>query len=157
MWGTIGRVGLVLLLIAGCGPPLRPALAPPAGSRIVVREFSISDVAEIHYGASYQGLGMLLAEDIAGQLRRRGEMANAIPAGAAPQGDLIVSGEITRIDGGSRVLRAMINMGAGGATLGARGQVTNGDGTKVRRFSDERWTKGPSPFTFWWKFGGSDE
>src|SRR5262245_31997325 len=90
----------LILLTVGCGPHPRPPLAPPGGTRIVIREFAIADTAHVRYGASPEGLGMRLAERIAESLRDRGETASAVAQGEARgEGDLIVSGHITRVDG----------------------------------------------------------
>src|SRR5690242_8742184 len=116
---------LVLVALASCRGERNP-LAPPPSARIAVVPFAMAEKLEAERGP-YAGLGSKLAERIVKELRDRDRTAVMVSNGTPPDADVVVRGRITRIEGGSRALRAMINMGAGGATLGTDGQVTNRD------------------------------
>ena len=146
--GALLGLAFASLLSTGCAGS-RPHA--PAGEQITIIEFSVADAVWINYDAPHEPVGMILAEEIAGDLRRRGRLAEAIPAKATPHGDIIVSGRVTRINGGSRAKRALIAMGAGHASFGAEGEARRPDGSKVARFTTERGTAGKG-----W-FGGSNE
>jgi hypothetical protein len=144
---------LAFFLVTGCSA--RP-LAPPIG-KIVVREFEIGDAitAVSRFGPATEHLGMVPAEQIARYLAARDRNAEAVPASAPPDGDLLVSGRITRIDGGNRALRALIGFGAGGSTCAVQGQVTRADGTPVGTFNLQRKRKATG--YFWARYGESAE
>src|SRR6266571_531786 len=98
--------------------------ASPKARRFAVLEFRIPETANItRYSDSYNDLGMIVAQQLAEELRSRHRNAEAIPSGAPVNADLVVSGDITRIDGGNRALRVLIGMGAGGSSCAVTGQV----------------------------------
>src|SRR5438876_10622866 len=92
----------LLGMLAGCGGPKRApsALAPAAGQRIAVMEFSLTG-AQVQYDGRTDAFGLALAEAIAADLRERGFVAEAIPASGTPRGEVIVRGRMLRIDEGS--------------------------------------------------------
>lgn len=151
----ISRVAAMgsMLLLTACGGPTGPGGARVAraprltGQQIAVSEFSL-DGANVRYGGSSEAFGIALAEEIASSLRERGYQAQALPANAPPRGAIVVSGRITRVDGGSQALRYFVSFGAGATKFGAAGAVTGADGTRLAGFSDERWSG-------WGIFGGS--
>src|SRR2546428_5474274 len=96
---TIGA--LWVLTIAGCSRA--PKTGIPEGVMVAVLEFRIPEAATItRYDASYNDLGMIVAQRGAEVLRSRHRNAEAIPSGVPVHADLVVSGAITRIDGGRR-------------------------------------------------------
>ena len=118
MRGTKGLLVAGTLLVLGCGGPKRATVPGPqvGGQRVTVVEFT--PVAATNYNAPTGSLGLALAEEIAGELRRQGHTAEAIPAGGQPTGDVIVRGRLVRMDGGSRALRYWVGFGAGAAKFG---------------------------------------
>jgi len=102
-------------------------------------EFS-QDGADIYFNAPHDAFGLMVAEEIAGALRKRGHQAEAVPAGGTHSGEIVVSGRIVRINAGSRPLRYWVGFGAGAAKFGVDGQVTKADGGQVGSFSHERWS-----------------
>ena len=111
---------LCVMAMAGCSRGLKTGI--PEGAKVAVLEFRIPETANIaRYSASYNDLGMIVAQRAAEVLRSRHRNAVAIPSGAPVQADLVVSGDITRIDGGNRALRVLIGMGAGGSSCTAPG------------------------------------
>jgi hypothetical protein len=128
--------------LAGCAKP-RPNLLP-TGTKVTIVEFGLADGVKVEdYNAPYDQLGADLAQVIAERLRRKKcctvEVAPATVS--APEGDVIVTGEITRISGGSAAKRWLLP-GGGHSTFGAQGEVRKADGTKVASFSHERVARG---------------
>src|SRR5215831_18510672 len=76
--------------------------------RIVVREFEVDPTVTMisAYDAPTADLGMQVAKRIVAVLEKRGRTAIAVPRDSEDVGDLLVTGRITRIDGGSRGERA---------------------------------------------------
>src|SRR2546422_1168180 len=71
---------LSLVAIAGCRGPKSGI---PEGAKVAVLEFRIPETANItRYSASYNDLGMIVAQQLAGELRSRHRDAEAIPSGA---------------------------------------------------------------------------
>jgi len=141
MRGMRGNKGLLVagtLLVLGCGGPKRATVPGPqvGGQRVTVVEFT--PVAATNYDAPTGSLGLALAEEIAGELRRQGHTAEAIPAGGQPTGDVIVRGRLVRVDGGSRAQCYWVGFGAGAAKFGTAGDVLKRDGTQLASFADER-------------------
>jgi hypothetical protein len=127
---------VALALFVGCHRPPNPL---PRETRVAIVEFAIADDAKIErYNAPYDSLGMHFAEHAAKRLRARSFNATAVPAGTPPDADLIVTGEITHIDGGSAAKRILVGWGAGHSTFAVMGEVRRADGTRVAVFSDER-------------------
>ena len=145
------RMGWFLVAVLGiaCG---RSPFAPPAGTKVAVVPFSVSPGASVQaFDGDPSQVGQSLAEQIAEQLREDDRLdAVVVPNGVTPQGDLIVRGEITHINGGNTAVRVtafaaglvawpflFIGM-AGRADLGSQGSVTRSDGTVVGVFSAEK-------------------
>ncbi len=142
---------LSLVAIAGCRGP-RSGI--PEGAKVAVLEFRIPETANItRYSASYNDLGMIVAQQLAEELRSRHRDAEAIPSGAPVHADLVVSGDITRIDGGNRALRVLIGMGAGGSSCAVTGQVTRPSGPRLGVFTEA--AKRKSTGWFWMRYGES--
>jgi len=138
----IAWIAVALFASACAGPsgPDRTEVAGPRldGEQITVMEFT-QDRAQIRYGADHDAMGLAVAEEIAGELRRRGHDAKALPANATPDGDVVVRGRITRIDGGSRAVRYFVGFGAGAAKFGVEGDVERQE-ERLASFSHERWS-----------------
>jgi len=145
------RMGWFLVAVLGiaCG---RSPFAPPAGTKVAVVPFSLSRGISVQsFDGDPSQVGQSLAEQIAEQLREDDRLdAVVVPNGVTPQGDLIVRGEITHINGGNTAVRVtafaaglvawpflFIGM-AGRADLGSQGSVTRSDGTVVGVFSAEK-------------------
>src|SRR5882724_3770217 len=129
----VSALGLLCFGGLGCSHPKYAVLQ---GARIAVFEFRVAETADVtRYRDSYDGLGMLVAQRIADQLRAHDRNAAAIPAGRPVDADLVVSGNITRIDGGNRALRVLIGMGAGGSSCAVGGDLARADGTRLGTFT----------------------
>src|SRR5438552_1228595 len=139
----------VAVLGIACG---RSPFAPPEGTKVAVVPFSLSRGISVQsFDGDPSQVGQSLAEQIVEQLREDNHLdAVVVPNGATPQGDLIVRGEITHINGGNTAVRvtafaaglvawpfAFIGI-AGRADLGSQGSVTRSDGTVVGVFSAEK-------------------
>jgi hypothetical protein len=125
-----------LILVAACH---RASHRPPEGTKIAVVEFSVADNAQIEdYDGPLDGVGTTIAEAIAEKLRDHRYEAQAIPKTTAPVGDLIVSGEITNLDGGNTAAQLLVGFGAGATVVGVQGHVLRADGTTAGIFSEER-------------------
>jgi hypothetical protein len=133
---------------------------------IAVEEFEVgpSVTAVSRYDASVDDLGQQTAKVVARYLKGSRSDAAVVPKGATPSGDLIVSGRVTRIDGGSRAGRIAVSLlfgfgltsyGAGGATCGVEGEVRRADGSPVGSFSFE--AKRKATGYFWVRYGESSE
>ena len=149
-WGLLA-LPLIVLLTAGCGGPRAGTLVSGprvTGQPITVKEFTTEGAVIRSEGV--ETFGLVLAEEIASELRRRGYQAEAIPASATARSSVVVSGRLTRVDGGSRALRYFVSFGAGAAKFGAAGEVIGRDGARLVTFSDERWSG-------WGVFGGSSQ
>jgi len=149
---------LVAAFSGACRAPLPTLLAKE--TRVAIVEFAVAEDAKIaRYNAPYDTIGRELADWIAERLKRRGRDAVVVPAGMVPAADLIVTGEITRLDGGSAAKRLLIGWGAGHATVAVMGEVRRGDGTPVAAFSDERigggWGNGGALKNAWRRVGNS--
>ena len=146
---TLPTLLAVAVLGIACG---RSPFAPPEGTKVAVVPFSISRGVRVQsFDGDPSQVGQSLAEQIAEQLREDDHLdAVVVPNGATPQGDLIVRGEITHINGGNTAVRvtalaaglvawpfAFIGI-AGRADLGSQGSVTRSDGTVVGVFSAEK-------------------
>lgn len=139
---NVYKVAMVLFVagaVAACGGGPRNTVQGPSvkGQRIAVAEFT-TDGATVKYNQPVDGFGLALAEEIAANLRKKGYTAEAFPRGRTPDGDIVVQGRYTLIDGGSRALRYWVGFGAGAAKTRAAGQVTRRDGTEVGRFATGR-------------------
>jgi len=148
--------GLALALLGACGPKSPPQPAPAGvaplvrGSTVAVREFPIAADAITSYRGARDAFGLIIAEEIARELRERGHEARAIRADAPTSAPIVVVGRITMLDGGSRGLRYWVGFSAGAAKLGVVGEVVRDDGQRVGTFTDERWSS-------FGKFGGASQ
>src|SRR5439155_27243260 len=135
----------------GCYP-----YAPPERTKVAVVPFSLSRGISVQsFDGDPSQVGQSLAEQIVEQLREDNHLdAVVVPNGATPQGDLIVRGEITHINGGNTAVRvkalaaglvawpfAFIGI-AGRADLGSQGSVTRSGGTVGGVFSAEKHGEG---------------
>jgi len=142
-----------------CG---RPPHAPAEHSKIAVVECSVAPNAKIEdYGGDAASLGMSIAQAIAEEIRDDDTLdAQAIPKTVPADGDLIVRGEITHLDGGNLAVRMTVlvcyfcGWWAGDAVVGVQGQVTRRDGTVVGVFSDEKISGGITDVLGWTAFRG---
>jgi len=125
-------------LFLGCGPsgPTVPG-ANVQGQRIAVVEFTTED-ATVSYSEPVDALGLQLASQVASKLREDGYNAEVFDADRDPDGDVIVRGRFTLIDGGSRALRYWVGFGAGAAKVKVAGDVVRADGSPVASFSTGR-------------------
>lgn len=135
---------LVLVLSLGCagasGPDSVKAMGTALGKQSVsVVEFA-QDGAVIQYNEPHGAFGLMMAEEIAGALRKRGHQAEAVPAGGKTPGDIVVTGRILEINAGSRALRYWVGFGAGSAQFGVAGDVAKAGGGELGSFSHERWS-----------------
>lgn len=149
----------LVVLTLGCAPR-----RPPAKATVAVREFQVDGTVTVvtGYHDPTDALGRDMAEAIAEHLRRLDHDAIVVPNNSAtPAANLVVSGRITKIDGGSRAARLFMSMlgfgftdyGAGGGFLRAEGQVARSDGTSVGIFGAEHQEKGTG--WFWIRYGDS--
>ena len=166
MFGRNAVVALCAVgLIAGCTPAVKHLVpgSPLDGQKVEVQEFAVKGAAVSNYDAPTDTLGMEVAQKIAKLLREGGVDARAIPSGGPPMAKIIVEGQVTEIDGGSRALRWISSgggvfggggFGAGSARFAVRGKVRRADGEVLRVFADERWSE---PGFFGYIFGGDTE
>jgi len=148
----------VSALIFGCAP------RQPKVGRIAVGEFEVGGTATAvsRYHDPVDGLGLALSKEIVDGLRARDRDAYVAAKDQVPEGNLIVKGKITKIDGGTRTGRLLMSQtlgfgftdyGAGGGFLRAEGRVTNPEGKTLGIFSSEH--KEKSTGWFWMRFGDS--
>jgi len=142
-----GLLGVVLLLTA-CSGSNTKVLVP--GTRIAVEEFTVADDAAIRRfdDGPLEDVGTRIAEASARYLQARRCKATAVPVATNElPTDLIVSGWVTKIDGGNlggRRARVVLwifcwpcglaTMNAGAAWFTVEGVVHRPDGTVVGRF-----------------------
>lgn len=133
-----------VFLLMGCAGPSGPKQTASSTFQVSEQEISVVEFglegARVTYNAPYETFGLAVAEEIAAALRKRGHVAHAIPAGGEVTGSIVVTGNVTRIDAGSRAQRYWVGFGAGAAKFGVEGGVKKADGNEVVRFSDERWS-----------------
>jgi hypothetical protein len=130
--------------LVACAGPSGPKQAASSGFQlsgqpVSVLEFGLEG-AQVTYNAPYDTFGLAIAEEIAAGLRKRGHQAEAVPAGGTAKGSIIVTGDVKRIDAGSRSQRYWVGFGAGAAKFGVEGSVKEAKGKEVASFSDERWS-----------------
>lgn len=133
-WIGIATVSVLL----GCGPS-GPSVQGPTvqGQRIAVAEFT-TEGATVAYQEPVDAFGLQLASQVASELRNRGYTAEVFSASQEPEGDVVVRGRFTLIDGGSRALRYWVGFGAGAAKLKVAGDVVRANGESVASFSTGR-------------------
>lgn len=131
----------------------------PPSTRVGVLPFPLAQTVEVSRfeGAddTFRQLGVAMADSVVKGFEERHVAAQVISESDRAGVDLLVSGEITKIDGGNRALRALIGMGAGGSTCAVSGTVERRDGTRVGTFGIER--KKRSAGFFWARFGESSD
>ena len=139
---------IALSCLAGCagkggpgGPESEERTGPSfQGRHITVQEFGLAG-ASIHNPESTTAMGLAIAEQIAARLDALGIAAAAIPSRATPPaGDVVVGGDVTLIEAGSRAQRYWVGFGAGAAKFGVRGWVRDGSPTDLATFQRERWS-----------------
>jgi len=158
----------LLLLAASCFVLTACAAHAPKPNlgRIAIRPFGVDgNVTQV---TRYDGPTLTLATTFTANLEQRLKArgwdvlvgADGVEAGA----DTVVSGNITRIDGGSRGGRAFASVlfgfgltswGIGGSSCRVDGQVNRRDGTRVGTFGAEQ--KRRSTGYFWIYYGKSSE
>jgi hypothetical protein len=114
------------------------ATLPSVG--IQVFEFGLGGAEVTNYDGPTSTYGLQVAEAIVAELRKKGLNAQAAARGSSRTGQLIVDGEITKIDGGSRAKRYLVSFGAGAARFAVIGKVARPNGDPVGEFADERWS-----------------
>ena len=150
------RCGLGLAaLILGCA---RHHTTLPDGTRIGVVPFRFAPGAAVtrYEGADadYARVASSLTASVVAGIRRHNLTASVVDDPARRDFDLLVSGQITQLDGGNRALRALVGM-AGGATCAVSGTTERANGERVGSFGIEM-TKHSAGW-FWTQFGESDE
>jgi len=116
---------------------------------------SAETTAVSRYEGPAEPIGRAVADQVALALNKRKRDATVLEADNVGGFDTIVSGRVTRLDGGNRAARALIGLGAGGASCAADGEIRKADGTVLGTFSVAR--KRKSAGWFWIRFGESDE
>ncbi|MGH0033122.1 MAG: DUF4410 domain-containing protein [Myxococcota bacterium] len=139
-------------LVLGCASPSGPTTvehpaAPAPPQNVSVVEFDMEG-AWVKYPEDFESFGLVVAEEIAGQLRDLGHNAEAVPIGGAHTGHVVVTGRVLKIDAGSRAARYWVGYGAGAAVFGVEGTVTMADGGEAGTFLHERRSG-------WGAFGGN--
>jgi hypothetical protein len=135
----VKRILYLWLMLVSIGCASKQPNAQIAGQPVTVVEFTVDD-AVVEYDADYRSYGLLLAEQIAADLRNFGYDARSASARAlpAPKQGVVITGRVLRIRGGNRTLRAVVGYGAGQAGFGAEGWLTSPDGAEIARFSCQR-------------------
>jgi hypothetical protein len=131
---------LMLALVAGCGPSVEKIAptSPISGLKTQVAEFDMSSVRVSSYEVATDAFGLEVAQKVAQALHEGGVDADTSPRGAPAMGKVMVEGQVTLIDGGSRALRYWVGFGAGATKFAVRGRVRTADGKVLGEFSDER-------------------
>ncbi len=131
-----------------------PTLPTPGDRTVIVRSFS-SDKAELGTGSKKdddtkaQGQAQqlqtegpkALADALIAALKEEGGFKGASLADAAPADSantLIVEGQFTELDPGSRAKRYFVGFGAGKAAVAVSGTVKDGNGTLLATFKQRR-------------------
>src|SRR5262249_34779002 len=144
------------ILLAGCATHLKPG-------KIAVMEFQANEnvTAVSGFDGSIGDVGTALTNRLADELHDKDRDAVAVLVGDEPQADVVVTGRITRIDGGSRAKRLLASQtigfgftdyGIGGGYCAAGGTV-NRAGQQIGVFSVEHQEKGTG--WFWIRYGDS--
>jgi uncharacterized protein DUF4410 len=158
-----GALFLMLLALASCEP------APPKPQRgaIVVKEFEVGPSATSisRYSDPVDKLGFIAASTIARLLKARGFDAVAVSRDSPESAGQIVTGRITRIDGGSRGARVAASMtigfgftsyGIGGSTCSIEAELRNAESNSVLGTYRQEMLKHGTGW-FWIRFGESSE
>jgi hypothetical protein len=139
---SLGVVACVCLALA-CGRAPTVQGRRIGSGTISVEQFVVDDRTRIEgYDAPTEALASRLATAVAEALQERGKSASSGPAGSPATADVLVTGRVTEIDGGSRAKRAILGMGAGHAEFSVEGEVVRSDGTVMGRFQDSRGSVG---------------
>ena len=138
----LATIGVLSLSVACAGPsgPSTQATGTHtlSSGTIAVVEFDQAG-ADVHYNGPHDSFGLVVAEEIASRLGKLGHSAKAVPAAGRHNAQTVVTGRITRIDGGSRATRYWVGFGAGAAKVGVAGSVREGN-REVASFSHDRWS-----------------
>lgn len=135
-------IGILCLSVACTGPsgPSTKATSTHAfsGGTIAVVEFDQAS-ANVQYNGPHDTFGLVVAQEIASRLGKLGHNAKAVPAAGRHDAQTVVTGRVTRIEGGNRAARYFVGFGAGAAKVGVVGSVREGN-REVASFSHERWS-----------------
>ncbi len=129
---------IVPALIAGCGPSLKHVTpdSPVAGLTVQVREFELSTDPSHPPPTS----GTTVAQRLVRDLQQAG--VNARLASPASRADLVLEGQVTRSERGSRGLRYLAGIWTdqrtGAARFAVTGHAVRPDGTLVGEFTAKR-------------------
>ena len=158
----------MIMMAAACLVLFACAARPPKVKlgQIAVTQFRLDgNVSQVtRYNGPMDPLGQAVAGDVAQYLKRLGRDAFATPAINHTEADTIVSGNITRLDGGSRGGRLFASAlfgfgwtswGIGGSSCRLDGEVQRRDGTRIGAFGVERKRKATG--YFWIRYGESSE
>ena len=133
----------LLAAIAGCGPSaINPATttSPVRGLLVQVQEFDASKAVVRDYSDPVQPYGLQTAQAIVEALQEAGVNAEMAPADKPLRGQVIVSGSVTRIEGGDTTMRVLLGgFGPAGTTrFGVAGRARRADGTLLGEFAVDR-------------------
>ena len=141
------------LFVCALSVMLRVTASAEPSTTAVIEQFSVGSGIEVRgYDDPPQQAGLHLAEAVAAGLRKRGWQAAVVGAGERPDAQFLVTGRITKINGGSRSKRAILGMGTGHASFRAEGEVRGAGNRVVGTFGDERGSIGRVGYG-----GGSNE
>lgn len=138
-------VGVLLAaVVAACAA--RKPIAVNQGRHVQVVEFDTRNARVLSWDDAIEPLGFEVAQRIANVLRiEHGMDATAVrPHELTADADLVVTGQVTTIDGGSRGARwvsGWLGTGAGAVYFGVRGAVRRPDGSRVGEFTMEERAK----------------
>jgi hypothetical protein len=120
---SLGVVACVYLALA-CGRAPTVQGRRIGSGTISVQPFVVDDRTRIEgYDAPTEALASRLAVAVAEALQERGKSASSGPTGSPATADVLVTGRVTEIDGGSRAKRAILGMGAGRAEFSVEGEI----------------------------------
>ena len=138
-WSVSLLPSLAFVAIVGCRSQDRSPSSPP---KTVAVQFVVARNAKVEdFDGDPDNVAMTITKNVVEKLNDDEETfhAVAVPRGAAPPAsDMVVSGEVTNVDGGSTAARLLVGWGAGDAVVGAQGKVTRADGTQIGIFSEEK-------------------
>jgi len=127
------------LVVCALSVMLRVTASAESSTTAVIEQFSVGSGIEVRgYDDPPEQAGLHLAEAVAAGLRKRGWQAAVVGAGERPDAQFLVTGRITKINGGSRSKRAILGMGTGHASFRAEGEVRGAGNRVVGTFGDER-------------------
>jgi len=130
-------------LILGCGPSAITRVSttsPVSGQSVQVREFDASRADVRNYSEPVQPYGLQTARAVVEALQEAGVNAEIAEADVPLDGQVIVEGNVTLIEGGDTTSRVLLGgFGPVGATrFGVAGTARRADGTLLGEFAVER-------------------